>query len=966
MRKIRNYEAVRYLGAGATAETWLCRDLRHGARLVAVKRFSEGWSTRHPENIERELNVLSGLSHPYIASVLDFGREGSRFFLVSEFVAGRDLLSECASKRQFKFWLLVQLLEALDYLYARNIVHLDLKPANVLVQPETEQISTHIKLIDFGLAAMSLAAGRIGSVALGTPPFTAPELALRRGFDVRSDLYSVGVLAYAALSGRLPFSGNGAMELLNQQLQSSAPPLQGLLPQIGPQLSGFVDRLLVRDPQRRFQSPAEALLALQNALGDSFSTASLVPSPIFEDPDLLFRNAFYEELAGEFATAGRWAIAAEAGMGKSFLARWLQRNLWKRRQPVQLLHGEELPLLETNFLPETTLIIDDAEHDSVEPWVRDCGCNLVVLFGEALEGCRAPEWRRIPLPPLSREEVTMALTRGLGPVATEAAARWWRMSQGNPLRLVEFGRMLCRRGVIRRHGSRWTLDEAKFLSSSPTWQDVLDTDANLLAILQLSQVALDPEALALWSRLSVAEVREKLTNWLREGRLERKVESGAELYRNTASPLTTRPPALGREATYAWLEGLFARGQYREGAEAFVRCYPEDPPSDRQGRLLLAKLYCGCGEYERVSTLLESPWLETLSPADQALGHELLGKSRLFLAHYAAARESLEQALDLYSQDDEADGQSRALMHLGILAQRGSDFALAGEFYRRALEQARRSSNSGLLLGAVELNWANLCADSADFEEAERRYRLSLEHLELVPQGALRAQALLNAASLSFFLGKSLQAEDRCREALRMALEHRYFLTQGRALLLLAMLDEQQGNPSRQRRRLDEAVRTFAAHRLEFEELQARIQRAYYNVFHGNTAEAERDAAEALRRAGRISAPDLVAQAQLALGKTLRQDEARRDEARGCLEKALAHFDGERNLQVRWECEWEMGELARGARRLPEARRYYRQSLESLETLLNKLPVALREPFLRDGKKERIQEALASLEGTQT
>jgi tetratricopeptide (TPR) repeat protein len=945
------YERVRLLGKGATAETFLSRDLHRGGRLVALKIFSREWAEERPDRIDREFQTLSALHHPFIAAIEDYGIDDGRPYLASEFVDGPYLLEALRTGDVNRTaWFFLQLLEALDYLYFRNVVHLDLQPKNVLVQKDSH-LGPRVKLIDFGLAALS-ERPEAGTEAVGTPPYTAPEFALRRALDTRSDLYSVGALLYEALAGRPPFAGGDPIVLLNRQLQSDPAPLEDAAPGIPRAFATFVARLLSRDPQKRFENPHAAVAGLKAAMGESVPTARSAPVPVFEDPDLIFREREGSDLLEGVATrGGRWAVEGEPGMGKTFLARWLQRELWRLGKKVLRLSGERIVLEEPP--PESILLIDDADRGPVEAWLERRDVGPVVLFGRSLPWAGA-KVRRLKLEPLASDQAARAIRRLMTDPEEAFVRSWIAEARGSPLRLVRRGRERASRGFLEKEGRGWKT------MPSPAGPEMEDASERLAALMAKSRVALDTETLSIWTGLSVPETEEIIDTLVSEGRLERHIEAGRVLYgaldAGDSEPDVSSLPALPAADPVAFFQTLYDEGRYAEGVGLLDRFFAEGLTDSL--RLMKARLLAGIGRHDEVLGLLTPDFFARLSPLERAQALETLGKSCLFAGLHPQDREALGEAAKAYAARNDFGGLARSLLHLGILAQRLGDEKGAEGFYAHALRVADLSPKRDLLSGAIFLNLANLHFDAARWEKAEPIYRDCLERLSGTGHGAILAQAHLNLANLSFYQGKLLQAEHQAREALRLAVDRRYPLTQGRALLLLSMVDEARDRTERQGERLSEALFVLEEAGQSFERVVVRIHRAYFLEAAGFLPESENEARRAWRDAEGLKAPDLAAQSRLILGKILSRDRARDEEAVVHLEAARSHFSQGRNLQMSWECDFEFGEFQRTRGRVDEARVFYRKALETVDRLTQTLTPAARESFLRDRKREKVLERI--------
>ncbi len=259
LRSIGAYTLLDRVGAGGMGVVYRALDRRSGT-VVAFKLLHEHVAADPSavERFRREAHVASLLRSSYAVQTLEFGSDEGRYFLVSEFVDGRslaDIMAEGRPEPLAAIAIVSQAALALDEAESRQITHRDIKPDNILV---TEDGS--VKLADFGIASLRYLSGltQAGSY-IGTVAYSAPEQ--HRGkSDIRSDLYSLGVVLYELLAGRRPFEAPSAPELM--RLHEEVPvPLEGLsgLP---PKLAAVVQRCLEKDPVARYQHPSELLAAL--------------------------------------------------------------------------------------------------------------------------------------------------------------------------------------------------------------------------------------------------------------------------------------------------------------------------------------------------------------------------------------------------------------------------------------------------------------------------------------------------------------------------------------------------------------------------------------------------------------------------------------------------------------------------------------------------------------------------------
>ncbi|MBI3925987.1 MAG: serine/threonine protein kinase [Armatimonadetes bacterium] len=265
--RIGRYRLVEPLGRGGMGRIYRAvheTELQDGH--VAIKILDPD-HLRDPEfrsRFWRECQVCREFSHPNIVQVRDVGMENGRCFLVMEYLEGSTLRSRIGrlSDRQARDMLLA-VMAALSYAHERGVVHRDLKPENVMMAPDGT-----VKVMDFGLARRfndSEELTRTGQM-LGTPAYMAPEqVEDGRRAGPAADQYSVGVLAFEMLTGRLPFEERDPLAILLGHLAGEPALLRLHRPELAPTLEAVIARMLHKQPERRFPSVAAAALAFRVA-----------------------------------------------------------------------------------------------------------------------------------------------------------------------------------------------------------------------------------------------------------------------------------------------------------------------------------------------------------------------------------------------------------------------------------------------------------------------------------------------------------------------------------------------------------------------------------------------------------------------------------------------------------------------------------------------------------------------------
>jgi serine/threonine-protein kinase len=292
------YRVVSKIGGGGMADVWLAEDA-HLQRQVALKvlhrRFAQ--DREFVMRFQREAESAAGLQHPNIVAVFDRGDWEGTYYIAMQYVEGPTLkqLIDSGITVEQGVAVIRQVLQAAGYAHRQGIVHRDLKPQNVIVDPEGKAVVT-----DFGIARAGVSEiTQTGSV-MGTPHYLSPEQAQGLEVTAVSDLYSVGVMLYEALTGRVPFEGESAVAVAMKQVSQMPQRPSSIQPRVSPALDAVVMRALEKDPGQRFQSADAFIAALDAAMREpgapgrgttSFAALPPVVAPIEEeDPEAARRR----------------------------------------------------------------------------------------------------------------------------------------------------------------------------------------------------------------------------------------------------------------------------------------------------------------------------------------------------------------------------------------------------------------------------------------------------------------------------------------------------------------------------------------------------------------------------------------------------------------------------------------------------------------------------------------------------
>ncbi len=272
------YSLERELGRGGMGIVYLAREVRLD-RLVAIKLLPPTLAAQAllRERFLREARMAARLSQPNIIPIFAVDEAGDFVFYVMAYVDGETLAHRVAARGPLPppeaTRILREVAWALAYAHAQGVVHRDVKPENILI----EQGTGRALVADFGIARLAQAGGGTGvGEVLGTPDFMSPEQASGEAVDGRTDLYSLGVVGYYMLSGKLPFDGPNAAAVMSKHLTVPAPPLAPSVRGAPASLCQAIDRCLAKDPAER---PATGE-ALAEALGASLEAVRDTPVPV--------------------------------------------------------------------------------------------------------------------------------------------------------------------------------------------------------------------------------------------------------------------------------------------------------------------------------------------------------------------------------------------------------------------------------------------------------------------------------------------------------------------------------------------------------------------------------------------------------------------------------------------------------------------------------------------------------------
>jgi eukaryotic-like serine/threonine-protein kinase len=278
VKKISHYRILEKLGAGGMGEVYLAEDMKLG-RKVALKILSQEFTTNRDRlnRFEQEACAASALNHPNILTIHEVGEDDGAHFIATEYIDGKTLRRYMAGSPLEAREILdiaVQVAGALEEAHAAGIIHRDIKPDNIMIRR-----NGYVKVLDFGLAKLTEdstdksssdgeASTRVlvqtdAGVVMGTSHYMSPEQARGKPVDARSDIWSLGVVMYEMIAGRIPFEGETSTDVIVAITQKEAPPLARFASNVPAELDWIVTKALRKDRDERYQTIKELLTDLR-------------------------------------------------------------------------------------------------------------------------------------------------------------------------------------------------------------------------------------------------------------------------------------------------------------------------------------------------------------------------------------------------------------------------------------------------------------------------------------------------------------------------------------------------------------------------------------------------------------------------------------------------------------------------------------------------------------------------------
>ncbi|MFQ5936533.1 MAG: protein kinase [Acidiferrobacterales bacterium] len=377
--KIGKYQVKRKIGAGATSTVYLAED-PFFAREVAIKVAYRDTmqdpvhGQRYKKLFLNEASLAGKLKHPHIAIIYDAAVDEDCHYLVMEYVPGGTLERHCSADKLLSYSDVVEIIfkcsRALEHAHRQGVIHRDLKPANIMLGENTD-----VKITDFGTALSFLSDQTQVSGMLGSPAYMSPEQVSEQDLNHQTDIYSLGVVMYQLLAGRLPFSADNQFTLLHKIVNDTPPSVRELRPEVPETLERVVKRAMEKKTTKRYKTWKEFSLDLTGAFAHlEQSSDKIADTDKFDSlRQLDFFRDFSDVELWELLRISSWkrfpperALVQEGNLGQSFylLASGKAKVIKGRKSLLRLSAGDcfgEMAFIKQTPTPRVASVVSSTE-----------------------------------------------------------------------------------------------------------------------------------------------------------------------------------------------------------------------------------------------------------------------------------------------------------------------------------------------------------------------------------------------------------------------------------------------------------------------------------------------------------------------------------------------------------------------------------------------------------------------------
>ncbi len=339
-KQIGKYRLLKELGRGGMGEVYLAKDTEIGEK-IALKILPPEL-TRSPQYVERfrrEASAVSRLDHPHIIKVYEVGEDEGMHFIAMEYLGGAPLSSLIQKRGSLPIpdaaKIIIDVAEALDFAHSSGVIHRDIKPDNILSDEKGE-----FKVMDFGIARMEEGTQlTVTGTIMGTPEYMSPEQASGRKVDQRTDIYSLGIVFYEMLTGKVPFHAETALEVIQMHIARAPESPRAHNPEIPGNVAAIIDKMVEKKPADRYASFRHMINALARAVPKAATVAPrAVAGPVKPGkarPEDKAGTRVRERVVLQVPTSVRIALVLSIALNIGLFALFLFRPTARPEEPMR-------------------------------------------------------------------------------------------------------------------------------------------------------------------------------------------------------------------------------------------------------------------------------------------------------------------------------------------------------------------------------------------------------------------------------------------------------------------------------------------------------------------------------------------------------------------------------------------------------------------------------------------------------